>query len=73
MKLKFKNQQFHTDAVKAIKDVFLGQTNALVLEFSHYLSSFRMEKSCIFAVCQILQCQSCRKRKSLSRGRESTI
>lgn len=35
MKLKFKNQQFQTDAAKAVTDVFLGQKNAALLEFTH--------------------------------------
>ena len=35
MKLKFKNQQFQTDAAKAVTDVFQGQKNAALLEFTH--------------------------------------
>lgn len=35
MKLKFKNQQFQTDAAKAVTDVFQGQRNAALLEFTH--------------------------------------
>ena len=35
MKLKFKNQQFQTDAAKAVTDVFLGQTNSAMQEFTH--------------------------------------
>ena len=35
MKLKFKNQQFQTDAAKAVTDVFQGQKNSALLEFTH--------------------------------------
>ena len=35
MKLKFKNQQFQTDAAKAVTDVFHGQRNQAMLEFTH--------------------------------------
>ena len=35
MKLKFKNQKFQTDAAKAVTDVFQGQKNAALLEFTH--------------------------------------
>ena len=33
--LKFKNQQFQTDAAKAVTDVFKGQRNQAMLEFTH--------------------------------------
>ena len=33
--LKFKNQQFQTDAAKAVTDVFYGQLNQSMLEFTH--------------------------------------
>ena len=39
MKLKFKNQQFQTDAAKAVTDVFQGQKNAALLEFTHDLGT----------------------------------
>lgn len=39
MKLKFKNQQFQTDAAKAVTDVFQGQKNAALLEFTHDMGS----------------------------------
>ena len=39
MKLKFKNQQFQTDAAKAVTDVFQGQRNGSLLEFTHDLGS----------------------------------
>ena len=39
MKLKFKNQQFQTDAAKAVTDVFQGQKNATLLEFTHDLGT----------------------------------
>ena len=35
MKLKFKNQQFQTDAAHAVTDVFRGQRNQAMLEFTH--------------------------------------
>ena len=35
MKLKFKNQQFQTDAAKAVTDVFHGQRNQSMLQFTH--------------------------------------
>ena len=33
--LKFKNQQFQTDAAKAVTDVFKGQRNQAMVEFTH--------------------------------------
>ena len=39
MKLKFKNQQFQTDAAKAVTDVFQGQKSADMLEFTHDLGT----------------------------------
>ena len=33
--LKFKNQQFQTDAAKAVTDVFRGQSNQAMVEFTH--------------------------------------
>ena len=39
MKLKFKNQQFQTDAAKAVTDVFQGQRNGSLLEFTHDMGS----------------------------------
>lgn len=33
--LKFKNQQFQTDAARAVTDVFHGQRNQAMLEFTH--------------------------------------
>lgn len=33
--LKFKNQQFQTDAARAVTDVFRGQRNQSMLEFTH--------------------------------------
>ena len=33
--LKFKNQQFQTDAAKAVTDVFKGQRNQALVEFTH--------------------------------------
>lgn len=33
--LKFKNQQFQTDAAKAVIDVFRGQRNQSMVEFTH--------------------------------------
>lgn len=33
--LKFKNQQFQTDAARAVTDVFLGQRNMSMAEFTH--------------------------------------
>ena len=39
MKLKFKNQQFQTDAAKAVTDVFQGQRNGSLLEFTHDLGT----------------------------------
>ena len=35
MKLKFKHQQFQIDAAKAVTDVFQGQPNQSMLEFTH--------------------------------------
>ena len=35
MKLKFKHQQFQIDAAKAVTDVFQGQQNSGLLEFTH--------------------------------------
>ena len=35
MKLKFKNQQFQTDAARAVTDVFRGQRNQAMVEFTH--------------------------------------
>ncbi len=35
MKLKFKHQQFQIDAAKAVTDVFQGQQNLSMLEFTH--------------------------------------
>ena len=35
MKLKFKNQQFQTDAARAVTDVFRGQRNQSMVEFTH--------------------------------------
>lgn len=35
MQLKFKHQQFQTDAAKAVTDVFKGQRNQAMLEFTH--------------------------------------
>lgn len=35
MKLKFKHQQFQTDAARAVTDVFHGQRNQSMLEFTH--------------------------------------
>ena len=35
MKLKFKNQQFQTDAARAVADVFRGQRNQAMVEFTH--------------------------------------
>ena len=33
--LKFKNQQFQTDAARAVTDVFRGQRNQSMVEFTH--------------------------------------
>ena len=33
--LKFKNQQFQTDAARAVTDVFRGQRNQAMVEFTH--------------------------------------
>ena len=33
--LKFKNQQFQTDAARAVTDVFRGQRNLPMREFTH--------------------------------------
>ena len=33
--LKFKNQQFQTDAARAVTDAFRGQRNQAMLEFTH--------------------------------------
>ncbi|QFQ13716.1 restriction endonuclease subunit R [Pseudoprevotella muciniphila] len=35
MTLKFKNQQFQTDAARAVTDVFRGQRNQAMVEFTH--------------------------------------
>lgn len=35
MKLQFKNQQFQSDAAKAVTDVFQGQPNGTMLEYTH--------------------------------------
>lgn len=35
MKLKFKNQKFQSDAAKAVTDVFLGQPNSEMQEYTH--------------------------------------
>ena len=37
--LKFKNQQFQTDAAKAVTDVFQGQPNQSMQEFTHDMGS----------------------------------
>ena len=34
MKLQFKNQKFQTDAAKAVTDVFCGQRNAAMADFT---------------------------------------
>ena len=34
MTLKFKNQKFQTDAAKAVTDVFFGQRNAAMADFT---------------------------------------
>ena len=33
--LKFKNQQFQTDAARAVTDLFRGQRNQSMMEFTH--------------------------------------
>ena len=40
MKLKFKNQQFQTDVAKAVTNVFQGQRNAALLEFTQVKQGF---------------------------------
>ena len=35
LKIKFKNQQFQTDAARAVTDVFRGQRNQAMVEFTH--------------------------------------
>lgn len=37
MKLQFKNQKFQSDAAKAVTDVFIGQKNAELLEYTQDL------------------------------------
>ncbi|MCR4812195.1 MAG: DEAD/DEAH box helicase family protein [Bacteroidales bacterium] len=48
MKLKFKNQQFQTDAAKAVTDVFQGQKNAALLEFTHDIGSDPSRQGALF-------------------------
>ena len=50
MKLKFKNQQFQTDAAKAVTDVFQGQKNAALLEFTHDTGSDGSGQASLFDV-----------------------
>ena len=50
MKLKFKNQQFQIDAAKAVTDVFMGQKNAALLEFTHDTGSDGSGQASLFDV-----------------------
>lgn len=46
--LKFKNQQFQTDAAKAVTDAFIGQRNQAMQEFTHDMG--RMTNATLFDV-----------------------
>ena len=50
LKLKFKNQQFQTDAAKAVTDVFQGQGNAALLEFTHDTGIYKLQQGALFDV-----------------------
>lgn len=48
--LKFKNQQFQTDAAKAVTDVFHGQRNQAMVEFTHDMGTVEGETDNLFDV-----------------------
>ena len=48
--LKFKNQQFQTDAAKAVTDVFHGQRNQAMVEFTHDMGTVEGETENMFDV-----------------------
>lgn len=48
--LKFKNQQFQTDAAKAVTDVFHGQRNQAMVEFTHDMGTVVGETENMFDV-----------------------
>ena len=48
--LKFKNQQFQTDAAKAVTDVFHGQRNQAMIEFTHDMGTSADDTEDLFDV-----------------------
>ena len=48
--LKFKNQQFQTDAARAVTDVFRGQRNQAMLEFTHDMGRMTGSTQTLFDV-----------------------
>lgn len=53
--LKFKNQQFQTDAARAVTDVFRGQRNQSMVEFTHDMGRSSDGSQDLFDVVGFLQ------------------